>query len=115
MPSSVREQMLRSAGYSRGEIQVATKHANIARARRKRTEELMNLSNLQEMTEKLKRSTMNAVVRRGRKKKEREYIKKALEVHNMKAESMEKAAETMHRLRGSPKSASKSVDTTSSD
>lgn len=89
MTSSVREDMLRSAGFSRGEIQGAVKRANIARNSRKRTEELMQLSSLQEAAEKLKRGALNKVFMRGRKKKERKYIEEAFHVHKLKAQAME--------------------------
>jgi len=93
IPVSVRENMLREAGFSRGEIQAAVKHVNIARNRRRRTEELLNLSRLQEFAEKVKRGTMNSVVRRGRKKREREYIRHALEFDHKLPQSVVRSLE----------------------
>lgn len=55
MPSSLRDTILREMGYSRGEIQDAVKSSNIARNRRKRTNETLNLQPLQEAFEKVVR------------------------------------------------------------
>jgi hypothetical protein len=81
IPSSCREEMLRNAGYSRGEIQEALRDVNIARRRRKRTIEAMQLTPVHEFSEWVLRSSLNLTFKRFQKKREREYIKKAWEVH----------------------------------
>jgi hypothetical protein len=81
IPPNVREEMLRNAGFSRGEIQEATRSVNIARGRRKRTIEVMNLSPFHEFTEKIFRGSRNLTINRGKKKEERTYLKRAWELH----------------------------------
>lgn len=82
IPFRVREQMLLEAGHSRGEIREALRDVNIARRHRRRTIEVMKLSSLHEFKERLFRSSLNFTVKRGTKKKEREYLKKAMDVHH---------------------------------
>jgi len=84
LPRSVREDMLRNAGFSRGEIQAGSKEVNKSRVQRRRTKELLHLTVLQELTEKLSRGTSNAIFRRGKKKQERTYLQNAMEAHRMK-------------------------------
>ena len=84
LPLSVREDMLRNAGFSRGEIQAGSKEVNKSRVQRRRTKELLHLTALQELTEKLSRGTSNAIFRRGKKKQERTYLQHAMEAHRMK-------------------------------
>lgn len=55
MPSSHREKMLKDDGYSRKDIQEATKMSTIARNQRKRTVETLKLQRLQEGIEKVVR------------------------------------------------------------
>lgn len=81
IPWQTREQMLRDSGYTRGEIQAATKSVNIARRQRKRTEEMLQITKIQEFAERLSRGTRNAVFR-GKKEKERKYIKNAWSIHH---------------------------------
>ena len=81
IPASCREEMLRDAGYSRGEIQEALRDVNIARRRRKRTIEAMQLTPVHEFSERVIRSSLNLTFKRFQKKREREYIKEAWDVH----------------------------------
>lgn len=81
IPSSCREDMLRHAGYSRGEIQEALRDVNIARRKRKRTIEAMQLTPVHEFSEWVVRSSLNLTFKRFQKRREREYIKEAWEVH----------------------------------
>lgn len=74
IPSFVREEMLRTSGYSRLDIQKGVKTVNIARNRRKRTNETYRLHKAQEAAERLVRGTLNATVRRTKKKQEKELI-----------------------------------------
>jgi hypothetical protein len=73
--------MLRRAGFSRSEIQEGVKQANLARNRRKRTIETLKLAAFHEFAEDIKRSTFNAFFKRGKKKKERRFLKLAMELH----------------------------------
>jgi hypothetical protein len=81
IPFTVREQMLRTAGYTAGEIREALRDVNIARRQRKRTLEGMNLTVLHEFRERVLRGSLNFTLKRGRKKRERIYMKEAWEVH----------------------------------
>ena len=74
IPSFVREEMLRNNGYSRMDIQRGVKDVNVARNRRKRTNETHRLHRAQEVAERLVRGTLNATIRRNKKKQERELI-----------------------------------------
>jgi len=84
MPQTIRNEMLRRAGHSRGEIQDATKNVNISRRRRQRTVETMGLTPIHELSESLLRGGANAFFRRGKKKKEREYLQHAMSLNNKK-------------------------------
>ena len=55
MPSKLRDQILRESGYTKQDIQKATKASNIARAQRKRTVEMLKLQPLHEAFEKMTR------------------------------------------------------------
>jgi hypothetical protein len=81
IPKRVREDMLIKAGFSRMEIQEGVKQANLTRNRRKRTTESMQLAAFHELAEKVKRTTSNAFFRRGKKNKERQFLKFAMELH----------------------------------
>uniref|UniRef100_A0A7S1URQ9 Uncharacterized protein n=1 Tax=Grammatophora oceanica TaxID=210454 RepID=A0A7S1URQ9_9STRA len=81
IPSTVRHEMLLNNGYTSSEIQRAMKHVNIARNRRKRTIETLQLRPLHEALEKMSRGTNNFLFGRGRKQKERQYIHDAMIVH----------------------------------
>ena len=81
IPQSVRFQMLRNAGYTRGEIQMALRDVSIARRERRRTIEIMNLAPMHELSEKILRGSLNLTIHRWKKAKERAYIKDALEIH----------------------------------
>jgi len=98
LPRSVREDMLRNAGFSRGEIQAGSKEVNKSRGQRRRTRELQQLTGLQELTEKLSRGTSNAIFRRGKKKQERTYLQHAMEVHQMKVQQEESEDELFDEL-----------------
>lgn len=74
IPAFVREEMLRNNGYSRLDIQKGVRDANIARNRRKRSNEMHRLDKAQEVAERLVRGTLNATVRRQKKKQEKELI-----------------------------------------
>jgi hypothetical protein len=81
IPFRVRERMLLDAGFSRGEIREALRDVNVSRRKRRRTIEVMNLSSVHEFTERFFRGSLNFTLRRGSKKKERAYLKKAWDVH----------------------------------
>mmetsp|Transcript_16776 Transcript_16776/g.27855 ORF Transcript_16776/g.27855 Transcript_16776/m.27855 type:complete len:302 (+) Transcript_16776:141-1046(+) len=81
IPFRVREEMLLDSGFARGEIREALRDVNIARRKRRRTIEVMNMSGLHEFTERLFRGSLNFTLKRGSKKKEREYLKTAWDVH----------------------------------
>lgn len=81
IPRSAREEMLRDAGYSRGEILEALRDVNIARQKRRRTIDTMNLSSMHEFRERLVRGSLNLTLNRGRKARERKYLEEAWEVH----------------------------------
>ncbi len=81
MPKEVREDMLRNAGFSRGEIQSGMREINISRSQRKRTVELLHMEKVEEWTERAWRATANALYRRGNKQQERTYLKEAMELH----------------------------------
>jgi len=98
LPRSVREDMLRNAGFSWGEIQAGSKEVNKSRGQRRRTRELQQLTGLQELTEKLSRGTSNAIFRRGKKKQERTYLQHAMEVHQMKVQQEESEDELIDEL-----------------
>lgn len=73
---SERTALLRSLGASRDEILQGTKAANIARNRRKRTSETIQLARAQEACEMIARAMRNATVRRTRKINERKMLER---------------------------------------
>jgi hypothetical protein len=77
----MREEMLRNAGHSRGEIVEALRDANISRRQRKRTIETMQLSSLHEFKERIVRGSLNLTLNRGKKAMERKYLEEAWELH----------------------------------
>lgn len=81
IPFTVREDMLREAGFSRGELREAQRDVNIARRHRRRTIEVMKLAPIHEISERVVRGSLNMTINRGKKRREREYIKKAWAVH----------------------------------
>lgn len=81
IPFTVREDMLRDAGFSRGELREAQRDVNIARRHRRRTIEVMKLAPIHEISERVVRGSLNMTINRGKKRREREYIKKAWAVH----------------------------------
>ena len=97
IPANVRDKFLREAGHSRGEIQGAVKRANIARNRRKRTEELKDLRLLDETMEKARRGTMNSVLNRGKKQREREFIRHAMSIHKAKTRELHESRQELVR------------------
>lgn len=81
MPSSYRVDLLQRLGFTRDEILLGTKAANITRNRRRRTSETMTLAPAQEAFERMKRAVMNATVRRMAKKRERRILRNFLPTH----------------------------------
>lgn len=75
MPASYRKDLLKRAGYTRGEIVELTKPVNIARAQRVRTREAIKLDGVNEIVEKLSRKTMNVLTLGMKKRKERQLLK----------------------------------------
>lgn len=86
-PAKLRDDMLRGLGFSRGEIQRSTKLATIARNRRKRTEETMQLAPLQELLERAKRGALNVTVRRVSKQREKDILNQFVDQQGMKRDS----------------------------
>lgn len=80
LPAEVRMEMMRDAGFSRGEILQYVKKANIARGQRSRTNETLQLAGAQEMAQRLVRGVLNKSVRR----KSKQLEKKTLEMHLQK-------------------------------
>lgn len=81
IPRSAREEMLRNAGYSRGEITEALRDANIARRQRRQTIDTMQLSSLHEFKERVVRGSLNLTLNRSRKARERKYLEEAWVFH----------------------------------
>ena len=74
MPSSYRVDLLRRLGFTRDEIMLGTKAANITRNRRRRTSETMALAPAQEVFKRMTRAMINVIVRRMAKKRERRIL-----------------------------------------
>jgi len=74
IPNQLRIDMLKKSGYSRQEIQEGIRKANIERNRRRRTVETLHLQPMEESIERCKRALLNATVRRGVKKRERQLL-----------------------------------------
>ena len=79
LPPEVRMQMMRDAGYARGEILTYVKKANIARGQRARTNETLQLAGAQEMAQRLVRGVLNKSVRRKSKQLEKETLRMHLQ------------------------------------
>ena len=80
LPPEVRMQMMRDAGYARGEVLQYVKKANIARGQRARTNETLQLAGAQEMAQRFFKGVLNKSVRR----KSKQLEKKTLAVHLQK-------------------------------
>ncbi|GKZ00102.1 hypothetical protein MPSEU_000963600 [Mayamaea pseudoterrestris] len=74
MPSSMRQQILRRAGYGRNEIVDLTKPVNITRRNRQRSKEVQNLDRLHELAERLLRATKHVATLGYRKRQERKFL-----------------------------------------
>jgi hypothetical protein len=77
LPSSIRSSFVLNAGYSRKEIQQQIKDVNCARNRRRQTMEREQFHKLEAALEMTWRAAMNATVRQGKKRMERNYIRRA--------------------------------------
>mmetsp|Transcript_19633 Transcript_19633/g.29126 ORF Transcript_19633/g.29126 Transcript_19633/m.29126 type:complete len:346 (-) Transcript_19633:186-1223(-) len=77
IPETIRADLLRKAGHTRGQIQQATKAANIARRHRKQTVASMELGPIHELGESLLRGGKN-IMKRGKKKQERQFLMQAM-------------------------------------
>lgn len=78
IPPSVRMEILRTAGYSRAEIIKGTRIVNIVRSQRRRTLDMLKSSDIEELSEKIARKTINILTLGTRKRKEKKYISDAL-------------------------------------
>jgi len=67
LPLSVREDLLRNAGFSLGDIRAGSEEVDKIRGQRRRTIERRQLTVLRELTEKLLRGTGNVMIRHGKK------------------------------------------------
>ena len=77
LPLSIRKEILsNSNGMTPRQIVAGTKNVNLERARRKRSGEMQHLDAVKEKMERTKRGLKNAIIR-GRKKKERDLLKRA--------------------------------------
>jgi hypothetical protein len=74
IPPRHRQEMLRSAGYARGEIQEGTRPVNICRAQRARTKETQALDPASEIVEKIMRKTRNVMSLGALKRRERKFL-----------------------------------------
>jgi hypothetical protein len=70
-----RVRLLKREGYSRLEIKEGTKDANVTRNGRQRTRQLIHLSHIQELFERIQRAFINATSRRAAKRQERALLK----------------------------------------
>jgi hypothetical protein len=77
IPSALREEKLLRVGYSRRDIQEATKQATVVRNQRRKTAETMKLAPIQYFFERAKRKTLG-LVQGGAKRKERELLLQTL-------------------------------------
>lgn len=91
IPSKDRNHIIRGIGYSLRDVMEGTKHANIARNRRKRTKETLHLAPVEEFLELSVRAILNATFRRGAKTKERELL--AAYRHVSKADKTERSSD----------------------
>jgi hypothetical protein len=76
IPFKTRWDMLKTAGYSHAEILTSFRKANLARGRRKRTNETLALARIEEAVERAIRGILNATIRRSTKQKEREFLQR---------------------------------------
>jgi hypothetical protein len=76
IPFKIRWDMLKQAGYSQAEILASFRMANLARGRRKRTNETLALARIEEAVERAIRGILNATIRRSTKQKEREFLQR---------------------------------------
>lgn len=74
LPAEVRMQLMRDAGYARGEILQYVKVTNVARGQRARTNETLQLASAQEMAQRLFRGVLNKSVRRKSKQMEKQTL-----------------------------------------
>jgi hypothetical protein len=74
VPTDVRTDRLREAGYSRAEIVALTKPVNLARSQRRRTLDTLHLQPLYQLHEKLSRKTFSLLTGGRRKKSERHLL-----------------------------------------
>jgi adenylate kinase family enzyme len=82
IPTSMRNAILRRAGYARNEIVELTKPVNIARNHRKRTIEVQNLDKIHEMSERILRATKHIVTLGYKKRQERKFLEPYVAYHS---------------------------------
>jgi len=87
MPATHRNDLLRRLGFSHRDILESVKEANLARNRRVRTMETMQLEPAQAAFERMTRAALNATLRRGKKAEEKKLL------HDFAAGKIEKAKE----------------------
>lgn len=81
LPASMRMDLIRESGASRAEIREMQREVTICRNRRRRTAvETKNHIQFQGALHSAWRATLNATIRQGKKKLERQYIAKALSI-----------------------------------
>lgn len=78
IPKAAREDLLRKSGLTRSDIIKGTKPVNIARAQRRRTQEMQGLSSVEEIGQSLTRKAKNLFSLGSRKRNEKKYIESAL-------------------------------------
>lgn len=76
IPSKHRDEMLKTCGYTRKEIQEAIKRSNIARGQRKRTIETLKLQPLQEAFEKILKAGSKPLRRKSKRDKDADHFMK---------------------------------------
>ena len=79
IPSAIRHQMMRDAGFSRDDIMKWIKKANIARNQRNHTNNTAQLAKAEELTQKVFRGVLNKTLRASKKRQERKLIEEHLE------------------------------------
>lgn len=98
MPSSYREEKLRCCGFSRSEIQEGVKMAMVGRKQRQRSLETLHLASVEELVEKAKRMVFGG----GRKRKEKELMKKSSLVKSLLSEEVAFKPSLKHQMESSP-------------
>jgi hypothetical protein len=88
MPSRCRADLLKRLGFSRTDVMEGTKHANIARNRRKRTRETLKFQPAHEFLERARRATLNATLKRAAKRKEKEFLHRYAPIRKRECESL---------------------------